>query len=122
VACILFWRKIGLRATFVSLGKAFPTKTTCVARLGVLQSARVYGPGLKTQGGLKVGDSVTRLKELHPDAYFEEGSFWLATAPVVIGSPETSQRTWIVRALVDGGIVVRIGLRIGAAAANPPPD
>ena len=122
VACTLGWRKLGLRATFVSLGAAFPTKTTCVQRLGVMQTATVYATGLTTQAGLQVGDSVARLKELHPEAYFQDGAFWLATAPVVIGSPESSQRTWIVRALADGGIVRRIGLRIDAAGASPPPS
>jgi hypothetical protein len=121
VACTLGWRKLGLRATFVSLGTAYPTKATCVARLGVMQTATVFGTGLKTQGGLQVGDSVARLKELHPEAFFQDGCFWLATAPTVIGSSEASQRTWIVRALAEGGIVRRIGLRIGAAAASPPP-
>jgi hypothetical protein len=121
VACRLSWRTLGLRATFVSLGTAFPTKTTCVQRLGVLQTATVNSSGLRTQGGLRVGDSVAQLKQLHPDAYFREGGFWLATAPTVIGSTEESQRTWVVRALASGGIVRRLGLRIQAAAANPPP-
>ncbi len=121
VACTLGWRKLGLRATFVSLGAAFPTKTTCVQRLGVMQTANVYGSGLRTQGGLQVGDSVTRLKELHPEAYFQDGCFWLATMPVVVGSTEENQRTWVVRALASGGIVRRIGLRIAAAGADPPP-
>jgi hypothetical protein len=116
VACTLSWRALGLRATFVSLGTAFPTKRTCVARLGVMQTATVYGSKLATQGGLRVGDSVARLKELHADAYFQDGCFWLATAPAVMGSESRSQRTWIVRALADGGVVRRIGLRVGAAA------
>ncbi len=120
VACTLSWRKLGLRATFVSLGTAYPTKATCVARLGVLQTATVYGSGLKTRGGLQVGDTVARLKELHSEAYFQDGCFWLATAPTVIGSTARDQRTWIVRALAMGGIVRRIGLRIGAASASPP--
>ena len=32
-----------------------------------------------------------------------------------MGSESRSQRTWLVRALSDGGIVRRIGLRVGAA-------
>ncbi len=122
VACTLSWRKLGLRATFVSLGSAFPPKTTCVGRLGVLQTATAYGSGIETQAGLRVGDSVARLKELHPEAYFQDGCFWLATAPTVIGSTSRDQRTWTVRALADGGVVRRLGLRIQAAAANPPPN
>jgi hypothetical protein len=116
VSCTLTWRQHGLRATFVSLGGAYPTKATCVARLGVLQTATVYGTGVETQGGLRVGDSVERLKELHPEAYFQDGCFWLATAPAVMGSESRSQRTWMVRALSNGGIVRRIGLRVGAAS------
>jgi hypothetical protein len=119
VSCTLSWRTLGLRATFVSLGGAYPTKTTCVARLGLMQTATVFGTGLQTQGGLQVGDTVDRLKELHPEAYFQDGCFWLATAPAVMGSTSRSQRTWIVRALALGGIVRRIGLRIGAAGAGP---
>jgi hypothetical protein len=119
VACTLTWRTLGLRATFVSLGGAYPTKATCVARVGVMQTATVFGTGLKTQGGLQVGDTVDRLRELHPEAYFQDGCFWLATAPAVMGSTSRSQRTWIVRALTDSGIVRRIGLRIGAAGAGP---
>jgi hypothetical protein len=116
VSCTLVWRQLGLRATFVSLGSAYPTKATCVARLGVLETATVYRRGIETQGGLRVGDSVERLKELHPEAYFQDGCFWLATAPAVMGSESRSQRTWMVRALSDGGIVRRLGLRVGAAA------
>ena len=116
VSCTLRWRDHGLRATFVSLGMAYPTTRTCVARLGVLQTAQAYGRGVRTQAGLRVGDSVERLRELHPDAYFQDGGFWLATTPAVVGSTVRSQRTWIVRALSDGGIVRRIGLRVGAAA------
>jgi hypothetical protein len=119
VSCTLTWHTLGLHATFVSLGTAYPTRATCVARLGVMQTATVSGTGLKTQAGLQVGDTVDRLKELHPEAYFQEGGFWLATAPAVMGSTSRSQRTWIVRALTDGGIVRRIGLRIGAAGAGP---
>ena len=70
-------------------------------RLGVLQTATVLKRKIQTQGGLRVGDSVARLKELHPEAYFQDGCFWLATAPAVIGSESRSQRTWIVRALRD---------------------
>ena len=117
VSCTLMWSKLGLHATFVSLGGAYPTTATCVARLGVLQTATVQKRKIETQGGLRVGDSVERLKELHPEAYFQDGCFWLATAPAVKGSVERSQRTWIVRALAQGGRVIRIGLRIGAAGA-----
>ena len=117
VSCTLSWRTIGLHATFVSLGSAYPTKATCVARLGVLQTATVRKPQIQTQGGLKVGDSVDRLRELHPEAYFQDGGFWLATAPAVKGSESRSQRTWIVRVLSLGGKVYRIGLRVGAAGA-----
>ena len=115
VSCTLSWRDHGLRATFVSLGRAYPTKATCVAQLGVLQTATVFGRGARTEAGLRVGDSVGRLRELHPDAYFQDGCFWLATAPAVMGSTSRSQRTWMVRALSDGGIVRRLGLRVGAA-------
>jgi hypothetical protein len=115
VSCTLMWSQLGLHATFVSLGGAYPTKATCVARLGVLQTATVQKQRIETQGGLRVGDSVARLKELHPEAYFQEGCFWLATEPAVLGSEVRSQRTWIVRALTSGGRVLRIGMRIGAA-------
>jgi hypothetical protein len=115
VSCTLSWRTYGLHATFVSLGTAYPGKT-CVQRLGVLQTATALKPRIQTQAGLRVGDSVARLRELHPDAYFQDGGFWLATAPAVIGSTARSQRTWIVRVLTIGGKVFRIGLRVGAAS------
>lgn len=115
VSCTLSWRTLGLHATFVSLGGAYPTKATCVQRLGVLQTATVLKQRIETQGGLRVGDSVARLKELHPEAYFQDGCFWLATEPAVLGSQSRTQRTWIVRALAIGGKVYRIGLRVGAA-------
>jgi hypothetical protein len=83
--------------------------------VGLLQTAVVVGRGLRTQGGLRVGDSVQQLRQLHPEAYFQDGSFWLATAPAVIGAVDRDQRMWIVRALSDDGVVSRLGLRIGAA-------
>lgn len=116
VACTLMWSELGLHATFVNVTSPNPAKATCAARLGVLQTATVQKRRIETQGGLRVGDSIERLRELHPEAYFQDGCFWLATAPAVVGSEVRSQRTWIVRALSSGGRVLRIGMRVGAAS------
>ena len=114
-SCEVNWGALGLRATFVNLGLAPPGTTTCTPSVGKLQVATIRGRGFRTQRGLHVGDSTARLKALHSGARFRQGSWWLATAPAVMGDVEPGERFPIVRAITQGGKVARFALHIGAA-------
>jgi hypothetical protein len=61
------WRELGLRMVFGSYGPggAHP----CRARRSVfLDNARAYGKQWQTSRGLKVGDSLAKLRRLYPQA------------------------------------------------------
>ena len=114
LVCVVDWRPIGLRASFVSLGGATPGRTTCSDTVGKLQTATIRGASFRTQRGLRVADSVARLRRLHPGARLRGGSWWLATAPNVLGG-DPGERIAIVRANVRSGKVTSFVLWIGAA-------
>ena len=111
--CVVDWTPLALRGNFVNLGGSRPGQTTCSPTLGKLQSAEIRGPALQTQNGLRVGDTLARLRKLHPAARRRGGSWWLATAPNVFGTPGT--RISIVRANIRDGKVSAFVLWIGAA-------
>jgi hypothetical protein len=114
LVCVVDWRPLGLRASFVNLGGPTPGRTTCSDAVGKLQTATIRGSSFRTQRGLRVGDSVARLRRLHPGARLRRGSWWLATAPNVLGG-EPGERIAIVRANVRSGEVTSFVLWIGAA-------
>lgn len=112
--CVVDWTApLGLRGNFVNLGARRPGQTTCSPTVGKLQSAEVRGRALQTQNGLRVGDTLARLRRLHPAARRHGSQWWLATAPNPFGRP--GARMSIVRANVKDGRVSALVLWIGAA-------
>ena len=91
-----------------------PGTTTCTTSVGRLQTAEIRGRAFQTQGGLRVGDMVARLRRLHPAARRHGTTWWLATAPNVSGA-DPGDRFAIVRANVRDGRVAAFVLWIGAA-------
>lgn len=68
--CNLTWKRLGLRLTFATFGKAKPRRCP-----KLLQSATISNGsevGWQTQNGLGIGAPVTKLEELFPDAYLSE--------------------------------------------------
>ena len=114
LVCVVDWRELGLRGSFVNLGGPTPGRTTCSDSVGKLQTATIRGTSFRTQRGLRVADSIARLRRLHPGARLRAGSWWLATAPNVLGG-EPGERIAIVRANVRSGKVTSFVLWIGAA-------
>jgi len=115
ITCVVHWSRIGLRATFANLGAIPAGQTVCTTTVGLLATATIRGRSFQTQKGLRVGDSTTRLKTLHPGARFRNGSWWLATAPAVFGDVEPGERVPIVRAITRDGRVAHFFLSVGAA-------
>jgi len=115
VSCLVRWDKIGLRGNFVNLGQAGVGRSACADAVGLLQTATITGKSFRTPRGLHIGDTTTKLKTLHPGATFQDGAWWLATAPAVIGDVQAEQRIWVVRALSQAGVVQRFNVRVGAA-------
>jgi hypothetical protein len=111
--CVVNWAPLKLRGNFVNLGRSRAGQTTCSTNVGKLQTAEIRGTSFRTQNGLRVGDSVARLRKLHPAARRHGDTWWLATARNVIGGG--SGRFPIVRANVRAGKVSVLVLWIGAA-------
>jgi hypothetical protein len=74
--CTARWSQHGLRIVFYNLGGHNP----CRGRYGFFSNARAKGPHWKTNRGLAIGDSGSRLKNLYPKARFHapEQGFWPA--------------------------------------------
>ncbi len=111
--CVVDWSALSLRGHFVNLGRTPAGQTTCSATVGKLQTAELRGRALATQNGLRVGDTLARLRRLHPAARRHGSTWWLATAPNPFGS--AGARMSIVRANVKDGKVSALVLWIGAA-------
>jgi hypothetical protein len=77
-ACVMSWKPIGLTLTFLDLSGGMACKT------GALVTATVTSPShWRTLVGLRVGDSVSRLKQLYPAAVSKGTGggrgYWLIT-------------------------------------------
>jgi hypothetical protein len=74
--CTVRWSQHGLRTVFYNLGGHNP----CRGRYGFFSNARAKGPHWKTNRGLAIGDSESRLQNLYPKAKFHssEPGFWPA--------------------------------------------
>lgn len=112
--CIVGWRGLRLRGNFVNLGGPMPGMTTCSTSVGKLQTAEIRGRAFQTPAGLRVGDALARLRRLHPAARRHGATWWLATAPNLLGA-NPRDRIPIVRANVRDAKVSALVLWIGAA-------
>ena len=74
--CTVRWSRHGLRIVFYNLGGRNP----CRGKYGFFSNARAKGPHWKTNRGLGVGDSESRLQNLYPKAKFHSSKqgFWPA--------------------------------------------
>ena len=78
-SCRLVWRRLGLTMSLLDLSTGRP------CRAGVLQAATVTSRAWRTTKGLRVGDSVSRLRRLYPAARLRDPGFppwrgyWLVT-------------------------------------------
>jgi hypothetical protein len=109
--CRVDWRRLGLRIVFEKLGGPDPGESTCVGTVGKAQLVRVRGRGFRTWKGLRVGHRSATITERHPNAQFDDDSWWLATAE---RGPEDDEYG-VLRALVSDGRVTMISGWIGAA-------
>lgn len=114
VLCVVDWTPLRLRGHFVNVGGPMPGRTTCSTSVGKLQTAEIRGRAFRTQAGLRVGDTLARLRRLHPAARRHGASWWIATTPNVVGG-DPRDRIPIVRADVRDGRVSVLVLWIGAA-------
>jgi hypothetical protein len=117
--CLVRWEQLGLRIEFVNLG-GFPRgKSACSERWGYAQSAAVSaGAGVPWQmdRGLTLGAPLAQLQQLYPEASEENGAWWLVTGTSQIACGEPGGCPYAVAsAEVDGDVVTRLRLWIGAA-------
>jgi hypothetical protein len=68
-SCRLVWRRLALTMALLDLSEGRP------CRAGVFQSATVTARSWRTAKGLRVGDSVPRLRRLYPAARFRDVGF-----------------------------------------------
>ncbi len=80
--CYAAWRALGLRITFYNLGGANP----CDPRAGRFSQARASGRVWRTSKGLRIRDSLVRLKRLYPTAPRQGRRWWLVTRRSPFGS------------------------------------
>lgn len=87
-SCDVRWSTLRLRITFATFGGVEPGQTICSDRGGAkAQAFRVRGPRFRTWKGLRVGNREERVLELHPNARFRRGSWWLKTSRSLVGEP-----------------------------------
>lgn len=111
--CVVDWRSIGLRGYFDTLDLTPSHLDDCSPGVGKLQSVTIRGAGFRTQRGLKVGDSVARMRELHPGVRLRGSAWWLADAPHPYG--RSGERMAIVLAKTQRRRVVNFEVWVGAA-------
>ena len=80
-ACLLRWPELGLRVWTANYGSADP----CSPEGGLVQAAQVTKRLWRTGRGLRVGDTVRRLRDLYPAARKRYGWWSLVTAYSPIG-------------------------------------
>ncbi len=78
--CTVDWRRLRLRIYFENFGGRLPGQTTCSSTVGRAQSFTARGYRFETWRGLRVGDPTEDLVDLHPEAEFLEGKWWLRFA------------------------------------------
>jgi hypothetical protein len=86
ITCRVSWRRLGIAMGFYNLGGADP----CRPRYGRFSHAVARGAGWHTGRGLRVGDSVSRLRSLYPNARFRSDAqygagWWLVVRRTPFG-------------------------------------
>jgi hypothetical protein len=114
ISCDVRWRRLRLKITFASFGGIPAGQTPCSDRATKAQTFRTRGRRFPTWRGLRVGNPEARVQELHPNARFRRGTWWIKTTRSLVGDP--SSRFPVVEAVVnDAGRIRAIRGWIGAA-------
>jgi len=72
------WRDLSVRGVFTTLGDIPAARDECHAPASVQpDTVDVFGPAWRTGRGLRVGDSVSRVRELYPRAGRHRDGWWL---------------------------------------------
>ena len=111
--CEVDWSSIGLRGYFDNLGLTPSHLDNCSPGIGKLPVVTIRGAGFRTPRGLKLGDSVARMRELHPGVRLRGSAWWLASAPHPYGRP--GERMAIALAKTQRRRVVNFVVWVGAA-------
>jgi hypothetical protein len=80
------WRALGLEMVFGSFGAPARGGDACSEPESFyLDNVRVTGSLWTTALGLRIGDPISKLKRLYPEALPHNGSWWVITAQSTIG-------------------------------------
>ena len=113
--CNVRWKRIGVRMTFANFGAANP----CDPDQGRFVRARTTGKDWRTESGLKIRNTSTRVAQRHPNATFRgrtspNGLWWLVARPDPFLEPAGTLSPRLV-AQVKQGRVVRFVVKFQAA-------
>jgi hypothetical protein len=106
--CRVRWANIGVRITFQNFGGV----DSCTPSGGRAQKAVVDDDRWRTGKGLRIGNEITRLRRLYPDAQRTPRGFRLVEGILPFGQP---RRYAVLGARVSGGRVSAFTMFIGAA-------
>jgi hypothetical protein len=106
--CKVGWHGPGVKVLFANFGGG----GACEEDLGRSQTARAYGDRWRSARGLRIGQTVGRLRQVYPSATRHGRTWWLVTAVTRIGE---TRRYPVLAARVRGGRVRSFSMIIGAA-------
>jgi hypothetical protein len=106
--CRVRWANIGVRITFQNFGGV----DSCEPSGGRAQKAVVDDDRWRTGKGLRIGNEITRLRRLYPDAKRTPRGFRLVEGILPFGQP---RRYAVLGARVSGGRVSAFTMFVGAA-------
>jgi hypothetical protein len=106
--CRVRWANIGVRITFQNFGGV----DSCEPSGGRAQKAVVVDDRWRTGKGLRIGNGITRLRRLYPDAKRTPRGFRLVEGILPFGQP---RRYAVLGARVSGGRVTGFTMFVGAA-------
>ena len=107
-SCRVGWNGPGVKILVANFGGG----GACRPARGRAQTARAFGDRWRTAKGLRVGQSLARLRAMYPAATQHGRVWWLVTAQSPIGTPH---RYPVLAAAVRGGTVRSFALQILAA-------
>ena len=107
-ACSIRWARFGLRIKFANFGGSIACGPRGLAQKAIITGDRRW----RTAAGLHIGDSVARLRRLHPNAKRTPRGFRLVEGVLPFGRPVTYA---VLGARVSGGQVTAFTLFVGAA-------